>query len=147
MVLSSQKDALKSDLVLCSVAAVLSFAVSASTVFLSLRVRILPPFSIMREPAARRPQGSGPEDGNEAPWGAEAGLPGVGMWPHQPWLSSCMLPLPAWSVWFARAMAHLGGSTVCMAEGTWRRGEVMPQPESCRWARDRRSTALIRKQT
>ncbi|XP_059533758.1 pecanex-like protein 2 isoform X1 [Myotis daubentonii] len=33
----SVKDVLKSDLVLCSVAAVLSFAVSASTVFLSLR--------------------------------------------------------------------------------------------------------------
>ncbi|EPY73564.1 hypothetical protein CB1_002764001, partial [Camelus ferus] len=32
-----QKDVLKSDLLICSVAAVLSFAVSASTVFLSLR--------------------------------------------------------------------------------------------------------------
>ncbi|OWK07877.1 hypothetical protein Celaphus_00008138 [Cervus elaphus hippelaphus] len=32
-----QKDILKSDLIICSVAAVLSFAVSASTVFLSLR--------------------------------------------------------------------------------------------------------------
>lgn len=41
-VFSSQKDILKSDLLVCSVAAVLSFAVSASTVFLSLRVRILP---------------------------------------------------------------------------------------------------------
>lgn len=39
-VLFSQKDILKSDLVICSLAAVLSFAVSASTVFLSLRVRI-----------------------------------------------------------------------------------------------------------
>ncbi|XP_044095288.1 pecanex-like protein 2 isoform X2 [Neovison vison] len=35
----SMKDILKSDLVICSVAAVLSFAVSASTVFLSLRLR------------------------------------------------------------------------------------------------------------
>ena len=35
-----QKDILKSDLIICSVAAVLSFAVSASTVFLSLRVCI-----------------------------------------------------------------------------------------------------------
>lgn len=35
---SSQKDVLQSDLLICSVAAVLSFAVSASTVFLSLRV-------------------------------------------------------------------------------------------------------------
>ena len=35
-----QKDILKSDLIICLVAAVLSFAVSASTVFLSLRVCI-----------------------------------------------------------------------------------------------------------
>ncbi|XP_059026422.1 pecanex-like protein 2 isoform X2 [Mustela lutreola] len=35
----SVKDILKSDLVICSVAAVLSFAISASTVFLSLRLR------------------------------------------------------------------------------------------------------------
>lgn len=38
--LSFQKDVLRSDLVVCSAAAVLSFAVSASTVFLSLRVGV-----------------------------------------------------------------------------------------------------------
>lgn len=40
LVFSLQKDILQSDLIVCSVAAVLSFAISASTVFLSLRVRI-----------------------------------------------------------------------------------------------------------
>lgn len=51
MVLSSQKDVLKSDLVVCSVAAVLSFAVSASTVFLSLRVRT--PSPVLHNAGAR----------------------------------------------------------------------------------------------
>lgn len=40
LVFCLQKDILKSDLIICSVAAILSFAVSASTVFLSLRVCI-----------------------------------------------------------------------------------------------------------
>lgn len=58
LVLSLQKDILKSDLIICSVAAVLSFAISASTVFLSLRVRIplalyslASLFSLITEPA------------------------------------------------------------------------------------------------
>lgn len=38
IVFSLQTEILKSDLIICSVAAVLSFAISASTVFLSLRV-------------------------------------------------------------------------------------------------------------
>lgn len=38
IVFSLQREILKSDLIICSVAAVLSFAISASTVFLSLRV-------------------------------------------------------------------------------------------------------------
>ncbi|XP_032696973.1 pecanex-like protein 2 isoform X2 [Lontra canadensis] len=49
----SVKDILKSDLVICSVAAVLSFAISASTVFLSLRLRKHHPWMWIAHPVLK----------------------------------------------------------------------------------------------
>lgn len=84
---SPQKDVLKSDLLLCSVAAVLSFAVSASTVFLSLRVSVhlLVPF-----PVAPGPEGMGNQRKEAGPAGRPEGVAlGGGDWvPAEGWPTS-----------------------------------------------------------
>lgn len=137
VVLSLQKDTLKSDLIICSVAAVLSFAVSASTVFLSLRVRT--PSPVLCNAGARG--GSlgthrvvGPRT-KTRPRRCEAHRPeGGGCVAPSAGLGSCTLPLPVGAVWLARVTAHFGGSTVQMAGGHVEKGEATPQPESHRWA-------------
>lgn len=126
MVLSSQKDVLKSDLVVCSVAAVLSFAVSASTVFLSLRVRT--PSPVLHNAGARggalgTHRLVGPRTGTR-PGRCEAHRPGEGgCVAPSAMAGGRSLPLPVWGVWFARVTAHLGEPTVQMAGGHTEKGE------------------------